>query len=353
MNQLSSKCALSVECYANRISRILRPAEVRDPLVVDLFAGCGGLALGFEARGFETHGFEMNEAACATYRRNLNGGCTTTRLTVESELPQATVLIGGPPCQPFSVGGKQLGLKDARDGFPIFIAAVRRLNPDIFMFENVRGMYYRNRRYLDEVTYELGGLGYVVEVQLLNAVDLGVPQNRERLVAVGHRGGFKWPESEPRRITAGEALGDLAFQVPHGSRFLTASMDAYVGRYEAASKCINPRDLHLDQPARTVTCRNLAGATGDMQRVKLSDGRRRRLLVREGARLQSFPDWYEFSGTETEQFNQVGNAVAPMFAWHLAGAVRQYLDGRGRLTAAEIRRANELSREAAVGVRDA
>jgi DNA (cytosine-5)-methyltransferase 1 len=90
-----------------------------------------------------------------------------------------------------------------------------------------------------------------------------------------------------------------------------------------------------------------------MQRVKLSDGRRRRLLVREGARLQSFPDWYEFSGTETEQFNQVGNAVAPMFAWHLAGAVRQYLDGRGRLTAAEIRRANELSREAAVGVRDA
>lgn len=316
------------QAYAARLARQLRPAAVRSPLVVDLFAGCGGLALGFEAQGFETHGFEMNEAACATYRRNLRGTCTNVVLTPETRLPPATVLIGGPPCQPFSVGGHQLGLKDGRDGFPTFIAAVSRLNPEIFLFENVRGMYCRNRAYLDAVLTELGNLGYLVEVKILNAVDLGVPQNRERLVAVGHRGTFAWPAPEPRRITAGEALGRMASQALPGSEFLTANMDVYVAKYEAASKCVRPRDLHLDRPARTVTCRNLAGATGDMQRVRLADGRRRRLTPREGARLQSFPDWFEFSGTETEQYNQIGNAVAPMFAFHLAGAVRTYLDGR-------------------------
>lgn len=103
-------------------------------------------------------------------------------------------------------------------------------------------------------------------------------------------------------------------------------MDRYVANYERASKCIRPRDLHLDRPARTLTCRNLAGATGDMQRVLLPDGRRRRLLVREAARLQSFPDSFEFFGGETSRYNQIGNAVPPIFAWHLAKAVLRQLD---------------------------
>ena len=331
--------------YIDRINSILRPVAARSPVVVDLFAGCGGLALGFEARGFKTVGFEMDEAACDTYRRNLRGTCTNVLLTADTELPAAQVLIGGPPCQPFSVGGHQLGLKDSRDGFPIFISAVRRLNPEIFLFENVRGMYYRNRWYLDEVLSELRGLGYLVEVKLLNAVNYGVPENRERVVAIGHRGRLDWPDPEPQRVTAGEALGELAFQVPEGARFLTKSMDKYVAKYELASKCITPRDVHLHVQSRTVTCRNLAGATGDMLRVRLPDGRRRRLVPREGARLQSFPDWYEFSGTETQQFNQIGNAVAPMFAWHLAGAVRAYLDTNVRLSDVEISGANKISRE--------
>jgi len=328
------------ESYPEHLSRVLRPAAEQSPLVVDLFAGCGGLALGFEAQGFETHGFEMDADAVATYRRNLAGECTELFLTPETELPPASVLIGGPPCQPFSVGGKQAGLNDSRDGFPIFISAVRRLRPEIFMFENVRGMFYRNRGYLDEVLIALRNEGYIVEVKLLNGVDYGVPQNRERIVCVGHRGGFQWPAAQNKRITAGEALGELAFQIPPESRFLTASMDKYVKKYEIASKCIRPRDLHLHKPARTVTCRNLAGATGDMQRLRLEDGRRRRLLCREGARLQSFPDWFEFSGSETEQFNQIGNAVAPMFAYHLAAAVRSYIDSTERLTETEVRLAN-------------
>jgi DNA (cytosine-5)-methyltransferase 1 len=332
--------------YSQRIDELLRPADQRSPLVVDLFAGCGGLALGFEASGFETHGFEQDAACCETYRKNLNGDCTQITLTPDTDLPKAQVIIGGPPCQPFSVGGKQKGLRDSRDGFPAFIAAVSKIQPDIWVFENVRGLMYRNHWYLEQIIDAMESLGYIVEARLLNAVHYGVPQNRERMVVVGHRGGFTFPAPEKHQVSAGDALGELAISVPEGSKFLTASMDTYIKKYEIASKCIRPRDLHLDRPARTLTCRNLAGATGDMQRVLLPDGRRRRLFAREAARLQSFPDWFEFEGTETQVFNQIGNAVAPLFAWHLAQAVRAYLETGNALqieTVRAVKRGKQLA----------
>ncbi|MEO7300587.1 MAG: BsuBI/PstI family type II restriction endonuclease [Verrucomicrobiota bacterium] len=322
--------------YVERINSLLRPSENRSPLVLDLFAGCGGLALGFEAQGFETRGFEQDKDACETYRKNLKGDCEQMVLTTETILPNAKVIIGGPPCQPFSVGGHQLGLKDSRDGFPIFISAVERLQPDIWMFENVRGVLYSNRSYFEQILAALGALNYVIEVRLLNAVNFGVPQNRERVVVVGHRGQFQFPKEDPNRVSVRDAIGDLMFSAPSDSKFLTASMDEYVAKYEKASFCIRPRDLYPDQPSRTLTCRNLAGATGDMHRVRLADGRRRRLTFREAARLQSFPDSFDFCGGETSQFNQIGNAVAPIFAWHLAGAVKNYLASSERLTSGEI-----------------
>ena len=321
--------------YADFLDGLLRPRCSGGLTALDLFAGCGGLALGFEAAGIATVGFEKNADACATYRQNLSGECHETVLTPESDLPGADIIIGGPPCQPFSVGGLQLGLKDSRDGFPAFIGAVSRLRPTLFLFENVRGMLYSNRRYFDEIVASFRALGYTVSYKLVNACDFGVPQRRERLIVVGHAREFLFPEPTGELITAGDALGELAISAPPGSKFLTPSMDTYVANYERASKCIRPRDLHLDQPARTLTCRNLAGATGDMQRVRLADGRRRRLLLREAARLQSFPDWFEFCGGEISCFNQVGNAVPPLLGFHLARAVQRQLDAEPiRLSAA-------------------
>lgn len=330
---------ISMNClpYSAYLNRVLKPASLRSPLVLDLFAGCGGLSLGFEAQGFDTIGFEQDGNSCATYEQNLAGHCIRTTLTAETPLPLASVVIGGPPCQPFSVIGKQAGIADVRDGFPIFISAISRLQPDIWLFENVRGLFYRNKGYLEIILNELRNLSYVVEVQLLNAVDYGVPQNRERVVVVGHRGKFRFPGTLPRRLSAGEAIADTALVAPPESKFLTASMDKYVAAYEKASYCVRPRDLHLDKPARTLTCRNLEGATSDMQRLRLPDGRRRRLLLQEALRLQSFPDWFEVQGNETSRFNQIGNAVPPLMAFHLAASIRAYLDATDRMTTGEIK----------------
>jgi DNA (cytosine-5)-methyltransferase 1 len=322
----------------------LAPPTRGSPLVLDLFAGCGGLALGFEAAGFRTVGFEWNDDACSTYTNNLDGTCNRLFLKPDLDLGLSPdVIIGGPPCQPFSVGGLQNGHKDDRDGFPAFLSAVERYTPRVVVFENVRGMMYRNRAYLAKIIQRMNELGYLTDARLMNAVHYGVPQNRERLFVVGHRGGWERPKHAPleKPFTSGEALGELAQQIPLNARFLTPSMDDYVARYEAKSQCIRPRDLHLNQPSRTVTCRNLHGATGDMLRIRLKDGRRRMLTVREAARLQSFPDWFTFTGTEESQFQQIGNAVPPLLAQSIADAVKRCLLAED-FSSVDIARRNQL-----------
>lgn len=316
--------------YIDRLNKLLQPRPYGSMRVLDLFAGCGGLSLGFEAQGFHVTGFEMDERAVETYNRNLKGNCFAEKLTLNTSFDKDfDVVVGGPPCQPFSVGGHQKGLNDERNGFPVFLKAIEQIQPQLWMFENVRGMLYSNKWYLDEIVNQLRHKGYQVECRLLNAVKYGVPQNRERLFVVGHKGRFLFPKPDSQFFTVGDAIGDLIETTQDESKILTTSMDRYVANYERASACVNPRDLYLSKPARTLTCRNIAAPTGDMQRVRLQDGRRRRISVREAARLQSFPDWFEFKGSETNQYYQIGNAVPPMLAYHLAGAVNRYLAEEG------------------------
>lgn len=317
--------------YLNQLD-ILNPNNATESnlVAIDLFAGSGGLALGFEAAGFQTIGYEKNSDAVKTYNKNLHGKCHETFLDDSMVYTNADIIIGGPPCQPFSVGGKQLGLNDSRDGFPAFIHAIKCVKPKFWMFENVKGMLYRNKNYLREVCETLRILGYMIEIKVVKAVEFGVPQNRERLIVVGHQGGYKFPSPLGFKFTAGDAVSDIAYNIKDDDEFLTPNQDEYIKKYEIASKCINPRDLHFDKPARTVTCRNLAGATGDMHRIKLPDGRRKRVNVREAARLQSFPDWFEFVGTKSSQFYQIGNAVPPMMSFYFAMSIRDYFDGTKR-----------------------
>ena len=317
--------------YVKYINDTLRIPEVKKYTAIDLFAGCGGLSLGFEVAGIKTIGYEMVQDCCLTYQNNLGSECKNEFITKATVFPKVSILIGGPPCQPFSRIGKQKGQDDKRNGFPAFIEAVHTIQPEIFVCENVKGLSESMHEYFEEILSEFRSMGYIVDARTVMMTKYDVPQRRERMVIVGHHGGFIFPEEKDYQITAGEALGDLAYQIPENAMFLTPSMDEYIAKYEAASKCVTPRDLHLDKPARTLTCRNLAGATSDMHRLKLEDGRRRRITVREAARLQSFPDWFEFSGTQESQYNQIGNAVPPMFSYHLAQSVVQYLEARNNV----------------------
>ncbi len=314
--------------YAGRLAAALAIPEQFRYSAVDLFAGCGGLSLGFEATGVETVGYEVDAACIETYNANLKGQCVMERLAEGTAVPDADIVMGGPPCQPFSTRGRLRGRDDSRNGFPAFISAVRRIRPRLFLFENVQGLMDRNRAYLDVVIGTLKELGYMVACRGVDASLYGVPQRRMRLVCVGTLGRpFSFPDAGGRALTAGEAIGDLLDRPADASLFLTPSMDRYIEKYERSSSCRTPRDLHLDAPARTLTCRNLGGATGDMHRVRLKDGRRRRLTVPEAARLQSFPDWFRFCGTESRQYRQIGNAVPPLLARALAEAAVRHLDG--------------------------
>ena len=145
--------------FAERINLLLCPKPEGKIRVLDLFAGCGGLALGFESQGFDTLGYEQDADACETYRRNLKGDCKHVTLTTETTFQKADVIIGGPPCQPFSVGGHQLGLKDSRD----------RFTPDI------KGTFRRERVMLpnQNVLFELGYFFTAVKPECIALIKYG------------------------------------------------------------------------------------------------------------------------------------------------------------------------------------
>lgn len=140
--------------YIEYLNNTIRIPEVQPYLAIDMFAGCGGLSLGYEAAGIKTIGYEMWSDACNTYRNNLQSECIQEKITVDTEFPKVRVIIGGPPCQPFSRSGKQKGKEDERNGFPAFISAVRRLQPDIWMCENVKGLPEQNKEYFEHLIEE-------------------------------------------------------------------------------------------------------------------------------------------------------------------------------------------------------
>ena len=126
--------------YITKLNDTIKNPSHFDFTAIDLFAGCGGLSLGFEAAGIKTIGYEKMPDCCTTYKTNLHSECNQLTITDETEFPEVQIIIGGPPCQPFSRRGKQTGKNDERNGFPAFISAVKRLKPKIWMCENVKGL---------------------------------------------------------------------------------------------------------------------------------------------------------------------------------------------------------------------
>jgi DNA (cytosine-5)-methyltransferase 1 len=292
---------------------------------LELCAGAGGQAIGYEHAGIGHAGLvELDKHACTTLRLN-----RPAWKVIEQDLNQFSgaafrgvdIVSGGLPCPPFSIAGKQLGTKDERNLFPAMIRLVDEIRPRAVMIENVRGIldavFEDYRQY---VGAELLKLGYQPGWKLMNASDFGVPQLRPRVVFVAVRKEysehFKWPEQLVERPkTVGQVLLDLmAANGWEGARAWSKCAD------EIAPTVVGGSHKHGGPDLGPTRARS-AWATLGVDGRGIADEAPRagfagtpRLTVRMVARLQGFPDEWQFSGGKTAAYRQVGNALPPPFA---------------------------------------
>lgn len=300
--------------------------------VVSLFSGCGGMDLGFQGafrflgKNYAKQPFQIewandfNAAACRTYFKNVGKHihCGDVWENIANIPSQADVVIGGFPCQDISVNGKGAGVDGKRSGlYRAMVEVVKQLQPRIFVAENVKGLLMRhNASSLERVIKDFTALGYKVQYQLYSAADYGVPQTRERVIIIGTRTG-KTPFIPPKpthvasHISARQAISDLQ-DMPED----VASSHIWSRASKSAEQ--GGRHLKADRPGYTIR----AECHGNIQfHYELP----RRMSMREAARFQSFPDEFKFDAGLRETERMIGNAVPPVFAWHIANAVKKYL----------------------------
>lgn len=334
--------------------------------LIDLFAGAGGMTLGFHRAGFRSiFAVEIDSAAAKTYAANF-GSAYVYAGPIEDveEFPEADVIIGGPPCQGFSPLGRD---RDPHSRASLnslwreYVRAVRAVRPAVFVVENVPE-FLRSEQFATFLeTFDRDPLlrDYEIESAVLNAADYGVPQRRRRGFVIGSRVGRpRWPEkthgpeSKDGRpyATVREAIGDLPLE-PTG-RDLHIGRNprpASVERYKAVPEGGNRFDLARNRPDLTPACwKNKTSGTTDVfgrlwwdrpaytirtEFFKPEKGRylhpqaHRPITHREAARLQTFPDDFVFEGSKIEIARQIGNAVPPRLAEAVARAVREILVG--------------------------
>lgn len=360
---------------------------------IEIFSGAGGLAKGLEASGIRHRAFvEWNKDACETLRSNFDEASVyegDVRNFDFLKYSGVDVIAGGPPCQPFSLGGKALGFDDKRDMFPYAVDAIRQLKPKAFIFENVKGLlrdsfkeYYEfiilqlqypdiplngstwkdNYDYLRSVAEnDYKGLRYEVSYQLVNAADYGVPQKRERVIIVGFRSDIKvkwtfpapthsedallwsqfvtgdywerhnikctYPESivSEQRATLSEKYG---FWQPELLPWLTirdVTTDLGCSESKYSKEYPGHTGSFIDEPSKTIKA-GAHGVPGGENMVKLDDGTTRYLTLQEAKRIQTFPDEYVITGSWTEGMRQLGNAVPVKLAYVIGKSVVNALE---------------------------
>lgn len=322
---------------------------VKNVPLVSFFTGCGGLDLGFEAVGYShVASFEINELFCKTLRRNrpdwkvfgppVHSGDVSKFDEVADTLrgiiraPFEGIFAGGPPCQPFSIAAnqrfakwgdnfKRTGFSHAKNGNLLFdfVRLIVEFQPRAFVIENVPGLRdLDGGEQLMAAILELTNAGYTVSPPtVLDAAQFGVPQYRQRLFVVGSRvsGEYKPPVALNYLVGSGSVLFNATDKVcNHETReHKAASVLRYMRLgYGARDQLGRVDRLDPSLPSKTV----IAGGTAGGGRSHLHPEIPRTLSVRECARLQTFPDNFEFVGATARQFTQVGNAVPPVLgAW--------------------------------------
>lgn len=267
---------------------------------------------------------DNNPEACKTYRHNLDHDirCGDIWEQIPALPKRADVVVGGFPCQDVSINGKRSGLDGLRTSlYRAMVEVVKRTQPKVFVAENVKGLLMRDdREPLKQIIRDFEAIGYNVTWELYLAADYGVPQMRERVFIVGTSKKqkvkpFVHPKptlNEEKWITTKQAIGDLE---------TLPTTEAFSHIWSVAKKSAEQgnRILKADKPSATMR----AECHGNIQ---FHYGLKRRISMREAARIQSFPDNFVFQSKLRATERQIGNAVPPVLAWHIAKAVRSCLE---------------------------
>ncbi len=302
---------------------------------LELCAGGGGQAIGLETAGFEHVGVvEYEQQFCNTLRQNRptwNVIHKDIRELDASSFDGVDLLAGGVPCPPFSIAGKQLGRNDERDMFPTALEIIRKIKPRAVMLENVPGFASSKfDKYRDDLLRKLHRMGYNPEWKVLQASDFGVPQLRPRFILVALKSEdlsfFRWPLGDQIVPTVGETLKDLmAANNWPGAEAWAKQANRIAPTVVGGSKLHGGPDLGPTRAKRQwaelgVDGMGIANAAPD---ADFPTDKMPKLTVRMVARLQSFPDSWEFSGGKTAQYRQVGNAFPPRVAAAVGTAIKQ------------------------------
>ena len=321
---------------------------------ISLFSGCGGMDLGFrgdfqvQGKRFEKNPYELLFAndivqrICDTYAYNFKQTpvCCDIKDLDYSLLPEADIVIGGFPCQDFSLAGKRRGLNATRGKLYLEMKKViAHTKPMAFVAENVDGIR-RNRSgedtsALEVILDDFRSLGYTVVYRALNAADYGVPQNRIRIIIVGiqntlHRT-MKYPaptHGEQGRYpwaTAKDAIDDLWDQLDKTPIPNHTSRDYSKAKFYPGKNMQGNCRIRADRPSPTIRSEHHGNIEGHYRTTNPEYPEEvrgwRRLSVRECARLQTFPDDFVFPVSASDAYKQIGNAVPPVLAWHIARAL--------------------------------
>jgi DNA (cytosine-5)-methyltransferase 1 len=294
---------------------------------VELCAGAGGQALGLEQAGFSHECLvEIDAHCCATLRLNRpNWNVIENDIQLfkaDAALYKGIdLLAGGLPCPPFSVAGKQLGEKDERNLFPDAIDIIDAIRPRAVMIENVRGFLSAVfDDYRSHIAAQLRKLGYVTDWRLLNASDFGVPQLRPRVVIIAIRkenaGAFEWPQPNPHNpLVVGDALYDLmAAKKWKGAAAWRKRANEIAPTIVGGSKKHGGPDLGPTRAKQAWAALGVNGLTIAEEAPERDFVGMPRLTVPMVARIQGFPDDWQFVGRKTAAYRQVGNAFPPPVA---------------------------------------
>lgn len=312
--------------------------------VASLFCGCGGTDVGllggfdFLGETYASNPFEIVYAndidpnACKIFERNfgLKPDNRDIRAVKSSEIPDIDILTGGFPCQSFSIvaqNPKRLGVKDDKGKlFFEMCRILREKRPKCFIAENVKGLLSaNNKQAFPLIMQEFQQAGYRVEAKLLNAVEFGVPQKRERVIIVGIR------EDLPVTFDFSK-LDNTHAPTPLSAIIEPVADERYYFSDRAVEGMMRNRDAmnkgrvqDVTRPCNTVGAHLAKVSLNSTDPVLQVGGRFRRFTPREVARIQSFPESFVLVGTESAQYRALGNAIPPVMFWHVANAVAKLL----------------------------